>query len=157
MLALRMVISLTLVLGLLVLLARYAARRGVGRSVGLGYDIEVLARRQLARNASLQVVRVGDQTLLLGVGESGVRVLRRLPAAEGKQEASEAAQIAAADLQDATGGIGSISRRSDPSDVVHHARPQGGAGGVLRMLEDLIRPEGRHRAARGDRRRVPGQ
>lgn len=111
-LALRMVISLALVLGLLVFLARFAARRGMGRSIGDGYDIEVLARRQLSRHASVQVVRVGEETLLLGVAESGVRVLRRLPAAEGTQD-----------------------------DV---------------MRGDVIKTEGRHRAARGDRRRLPG-
>lgn len=153
MLALRMAISLGLVLTLLVFLARFAARRGVGRSTGLGYDIEVLARRSLSRSASVQIVRVatkdGDQTLLLGVGESGVRVLRRLPAAEEKRDA---ATQGVADVQDTTGGLG--SRSAITGDVVRSDRS--GTGGVLRMLDELIRPEGRHRATRGDRRRSPG-
>ncbi len=146
-LALRMVVSLALVLGLLLLLARYAARRGVGRTGEGRWHIEVLSRRQLSRSASVQVVRIADQTYVLGVGDSGVRVLRRLPPAEGVGEAAP---------QDATGGA-AHRHPTGPADVAGLAgssRSQDGAvGKALQIVQDVIRPEGRHRAARGDRGR----
>lgn len=156
-LALRMAVSLALVLGLLVWLARFAARRGLGGgAASTRYDIEVLARRQLGRSASVQVVRVGGQTFVLGVGDSGVRVLTQVPAAEVEEEVfdpvgSDADRSA---VQDTTGGGGSGSQQTDPRDVVRPAGHQEGAvGSAMRMLDEMLRPEGRHRATRGARRR----
>ncbi len=159
-LAVRMVVSLALVLGLLVLLARYAARRGVGRVTGQRWGIEVLARRQLSRAASVQVVRVADDIYVVGVGDSGVRVLRHLPAAEGV-EGSPVGDPHAQDaigahrtggVPDVTGGADQDPSRVRSADVTRLAEQQGGAlAGALRMVEDVMRPEGRHRARRGDR------
>lgn len=150
-LALRMVVSLALVLGLLLLLARYAARRGVGRAGHGRWDIEVLARRQLSRSASVQIVRIAGQTYVLGVGDSGVRVLRRLPAAEGVGETGPQDAPGGAAQRRPPGSAGSTG----PTDVAGLAglsRTQEGAvGRALQIVQDVIRPEGRHRAARGDR------
>lgn len=76
----RMVISLAIMGGLLLVVVRFGrGRRGralLGAVGGSQLDqIEVRARRQLSRSASLSLVTVGGRTLLLGVGERGVAVL----------------------------------------------------------------------------------
>lgn len=86
-LMLRMVLSLAIMGGLLWLALRLGkGRRGrsilaaVGGGTGGGgrsrlEPIEVCARRSLSRSSSLTLVRVGQRTLLLGIGEAGVQVL----------------------------------------------------------------------------------
>lgn len=79
-LLLRMVVSLAIMGGLLWAVLRLAkGRRGrslLGAVGGTRLDaIEVCARRQLNRSATLTLVRVGQRTLLLGVGEGRVQVL----------------------------------------------------------------------------------
>lgn len=73
----RLVFSLLLVLGLLVVIARVAGRRyPMGRRPGqVAVRVDVLARRPLGRGSSLQVVQVGEQVLVLGVTDSTVGVL----------------------------------------------------------------------------------
>ncbi len=77
---LRLLVSLGVVLTLLVMLARWARRRGVGGGVGArpGVEIELLSRRALSRGSALHVVRVGEQVLVLGVTDQQVSVLREL-------------------------------------------------------------------------------
>ncbi|MGG5259673.1 flagellar biosynthetic protein FliO [Phycicoccus avicenniae] len=79
---LRLLVSLGVVLTLLVLLARWARRRGVGGTVGArtGVEIELLSRRALSRGSAVHVVRVGEQVLVLGVTDQQVAVLRELEA-----------------------------------------------------------------------------
>ncbi len=147
-LLLRMAVSLALVLGLLVLLARYAARRGLGRASGAsGPRLEVLARQQLSRGASMQIVRVADQILLIGVSDAGVRVLTRLSAAdleEGPPDGAQEPDGVDTDVDHARGG-----RRVE--DVLAHQHKT--VGTVLGVLDGMITREGRHRAVRGVRRR----
>ena len=71
-LALRVGLSFTVVLGLMWLAAR--AFRGTlgGRGDGA---LEVVARQQLGRGASVAVVRVADRALVVGVTEHSVTVL----------------------------------------------------------------------------------
>jgi flagellar protein FliO/FliZ len=69
---LRVVISLGVVLGLLWVAARLLRRTSVVRGTSA---VEVLARAQLARNASLAVVRVADRALVLGVGDGRVALV----------------------------------------------------------------------------------
>lgn len=77
---LRLAVSLGVVLTLLVLLARWARKRGVGGTVGgrTGVEVELLSRRALSRGSALHVVRVGEQVLVLGVTDQQVSVLREL-------------------------------------------------------------------------------
>lgn len=77
---LRLLVSLGVVLTLLVLLARWARKRGLGGAVGsrAGVQVEVLSRRALGRGSALHVVRVGEQVLVLGVTDQQVAVLREL-------------------------------------------------------------------------------
>ncbi len=77
-LVIRMIVSLAVVLAILVVLGRIMHRRYGGqlrKSRGLSASIEVLARQSLSRSASVHVVRVGQETLLLGVTDQGVAVL----------------------------------------------------------------------------------
>ena len=60
---LRLLVSLGVVLTLVVVLARWAMKRGIGGGRGsrTGVDIELLARRGLGRGSALHVVQVGEQ------------------------------------------------------------------------------------------------
>ena len=71
----RMILVLGLIIGLIVVLGRFGRKRQLGlgghgkKPVG---QIEILSRRSLGRHVSLLVVRVANQTLL--VGQSGQQV-----------------------------------------------------------------------------------
>jgi flagellar biogenesis protein FliO len=73
----RMVVSLAVVVGLLILLSRVAARRFQGRT---GSTIEVLHRQQLGKSASVSIVSVAGRVLVLGTTEQQVNVLTELDA-----------------------------------------------------------------------------
>ncbi|GAB3684204.1 flagellar biosynthetic protein FliO [Angustibacter aerolatus] len=75
----RMAVSLVVVLAVLWLAAR-ALRKGQRRA-SKGVDLDVLARQPLAQRASLAVVRLGDQALVLGVTEHRVELLAQQPLA----------------------------------------------------------------------------
>lgn len=90
----RMVVSLAVVVGLLILLSRVAARRFQGRS---GSTIEVLHRQALGKAASVSIVSVAGRVLVLGTTEQQVNVLTELD-----PDALELAELA-------TGGSGEES------------------------------------------------
>lgn len=68
----RLLVSLAAVLGLMWLLARRMRKGGRLKDTRL---IDVLGRQQLSRNASVAVVRVGEQALVIGVTDAQVSVL----------------------------------------------------------------------------------
>ncbi|WP_375494012.1 flagellar biosynthetic protein FliO, partial [uncultured Jatrophihabitans sp.] len=68
----RLTVSLAAVLGIVWLLARRMRKSGRGGGQGL---IDVLGRQQLSRSASIAVVHVGDQALIVGVTDGQVSVL----------------------------------------------------------------------------------
>lgn len=74
-LAIRLVFSLAVVVGLLLLLARFAGRRFQGRT---GAAIQVLHRQPLSRGSGVAVVTVGDRVLVLGTTEHQVSLLTEL-------------------------------------------------------------------------------
>lgn len=74
-LTVRVVISLAVVLGLFWLVARTGSRRIGGRDRGL---LRVRGRQALSRGSSLAVVEVGARVLVVGVSDSGVRLLTEL-------------------------------------------------------------------------------
>ncbi|GAA1816345.1 hypothetical protein GCM10009812_06410 [Nocardioides marinus] len=87
-LLLRMVFSLAVVVGLLILISRVAARRLHGRA---GSPIEVLHRQALSKSASVSVVSVAGRVLVLGSTDQQVNVLTELDAdAFGTPETVEA-------------------------------------------------------------------
>lgn len=138
-LVLRMLLSLVVVLGLVVLFARIVERRRGARPArsrrrAPRVGAEVLSRTHLARGTSLQIVRVGAQVLLLGVTDSSVRVLTELSAADLEEE----------DVDDST-------------DADHHGPPAGRSprdqGRAARaVFEQFMQRQqgGRHRAADRD-------
>jgi flagellar protein FliO/FliZ len=70
----RLLLSLAVVLGLMWIIAR-RVRRGAGGRARNGRVIDVLSRQQLSRTASVAVVRVLDQALILGVTDGQINVL----------------------------------------------------------------------------------
>jgi flagellar protein FliO/FliZ len=72
----RAILSLALVVGLMWLLGRWARGRGRGRRGARKREgLEVLARQQLTRGASVAVVRIGDRGLIVGVTDGQVSLL----------------------------------------------------------------------------------
>ena len=74
-LAMRLVFSLAIVVGLLLLIARVAGRRFQGRT---GAPIQVVHRQQLTRGSGVAVVTVGDRVLVLGTTEHQVTLLTEM-------------------------------------------------------------------------------
>ena len=74
-LALRLVFSLAVVLGLLLVVARIGSRRFRGGKDSL---VHVVHRQHLTRGSSVSVVTVGTRVLVLGTTEHQVRVLAEL-------------------------------------------------------------------------------
>ena len=76
---LRVVFSLLAVLGLMWFLARTASRRMGGANPSL---VRLVGRQSLGRTASVAAIAVGERVLVVGVSESGVRLLTELDADE---------------------------------------------------------------------------
>ncbi|ABL80269.1 MULTISPECIES: flagellar biosynthetic protein FliO [unclassified Nocardioides] len=74
-LTVRLLVSLSLVIGLLLLLARFGGRRFRG---GRDPMVRVLHRHHLSRGSTVSVVAVGSRLLVLGATEHQVRVLTEL-------------------------------------------------------------------------------
>ena len=72
----RLAVSLGVVFALMALAGKVLRKRTAGtRGSTPTSRIEVLARQGLSRSSSVQLVRVGGRTLVLGVTESSVTVL----------------------------------------------------------------------------------
>lgn len=74
-LTLRLVFSLAVVVGLLLLLAKFGSRRFRGSREAL---VRVVHRQHLSRGSAVSVVTVGNRVLVLGTTEHQVRVLAEL-------------------------------------------------------------------------------
>jgi flagellar protein FliO/FliZ len=74
-LVVRLVFSLAIVLGLLLLIARFAGRRFQGRA---GAPVHVVHRQPISRGTSVTVVTVGTRILVLGSTEQQVTLLTEL-------------------------------------------------------------------------------
>ncbi|RNL80253.1 flagellar biosynthetic protein FliO [Nocardioides marmorisolisilvae] len=74
-LTIRLVVSLSIVVGLLLLLARFGARKFRGNSGAL---VHVVHRQALSRTSSVSVVTVGSRVLVLGTTEQQISVLTEL-------------------------------------------------------------------------------
>lgn len=96
-LVIRVVLSLAVVLGLVVVMQRVAKRRSGGRTVDAS-RFTVLARQSLSRSAAVSVLRVGDDALVVGVTDTQVQLLARMPLTDFDRPAAtddvvEAAQV----------------------------------------------------------------
>ncbi len=74
-LTIRLIASLAIVIGLLLLLARLGARRFNGSAKAV---VHVMHRQQLSKGSSVAVVSVGSRVLVLGTTEHQVSVLAEL-------------------------------------------------------------------------------
>lgn len=74
-LTIRLIVSLAIVVGLLLLLARFGARRFRGQA---GAMVRVVHRQPLSRTSSVAVVTVGSRVLVLGTTEHQVSILTEL-------------------------------------------------------------------------------
>lgn len=74
-LTIRLVLSLAVVVGLLMLLARFGAKKFRGSSDAL---VNVVHRQPLSRTSAVSVVTVGNRILVLGTTEQQVSVLAEL-------------------------------------------------------------------------------
>ena len=91
-LTLRLVFSLAVVIGLLLLIARISSRRFRGGSDAM---VRVLHRQAISRHNAVTVVTVGSRVLVLGTTEHEVRVLTELDPSELVETAAIAALPAA--------------------------------------------------------------
>ena len=78
-LVVRLVVSLTVVVGLMLLLAKLSMRRFQGRGDSL---VRVVHRQALSRSSSIAVVSVGSRVLVLGTTEQQVQLLTELDPAD---------------------------------------------------------------------------
>ena len=104
--------SLTLVLGVMALaIVLVGGARWLGRRAASGRGrarwMEVVARLPLEPRRSLYVVRVREQTLLLGTSEQGVTLLRELP-----PETSPAQGSGELEVDEASGGFAALVQRA---------------------------------------------
>ena len=74
-LVVRLVFSLAVVIGMLLLLARFSAKRFRGSS---NAPIRVVHRQALSRSSSVAVVTIGSRVLVLGTTEQQVQLLTEL-------------------------------------------------------------------------------
>ncbi len=75
----RLIVSLSVVFGLMWFLARVVRRRGIGGVGGggqkrAGVQVDIVARRTLSRNTSIAVVRAGNQPATRGPATRGAPV-----------------------------------------------------------------------------------
>ncbi|GAB48148.1 flagellar biosynthetic protein FliO [Mobilicoccus pelagius] len=130
----RAAISLALVLGLLVLCLRTLARRGgFTAPTRASVDLEVLGRRQLSRAASVQVVRVGEDLLVLGVTDSHVSTLHHLSTGDLPADEEEGEPTT------------SPSTGTTPSATIDALRRQGRLGRLVADATGTRSRSGRHR------------
>ena len=75
----RLILSLGFVIGLMWFAARVVRRRGLGGASSPnrkpGVYVDIVARRTLGRNASIAVVRTGNQAMVIGVTDHMVTKL----------------------------------------------------------------------------------
>jgi flagellar biogenesis protein FliO len=121
----RMILALSLVLGLLWLFARFARGRhgvkvsrslvpggGANRTAG---RIEMLGRKSLGRHTSIAVVQVSDRTLVVGLTPQHITVLTELGAPDtgntGNTELAGIAGIAGIDGIDGITGLSPLTEQ----------------------------------------------
>ena len=104
----RLLLSLAFVLGVMWLIAR-RVKRGPGRTKN-GRVIDVIARQQLSRSASVAVVRVLDQALIVGITDGQVAVL-------GETDLAAVEQTLDAEPARKAAGAGAAANRLLPGPV----------------------------------------
>lgn len=136
-LALRLVFSLAVVIGLLLVVVRLGSRRFRGRN---GAMVQVVHRQSLSRSSAVTVVTVGTRVLVLGTTEHQVTVLAEL-----EPDEIELTDDLGADLDGETGDEGTVAELH-PARALRVA-PQPRPVGTLRSVAaPATRSVGRHAA-----------
>ncbi|GAA1796431.1 hypothetical protein GCM10009795_047340 [Nocardioides hankookensis] len=130
-LAIRLVFSLAVVLGLLALLTKVGGRRFRGRKDAM---VQVLHRQHLSRGTAVSVITVGSRVLVLGTTEHQVSVLAELDPDEVAEHLPE---------------IDGVVEGSVEGDVLTLVQPADEA-----IALPAVRPAGSHRAAAPAARRA---
>jgi flagellar protein FliO/FliZ len=114
-LVVRLVFSLAVIIGMLLLIARFSAKRFRGGSNAL---VRVVHRQPLSRTSAVSVVTVGSRVLVLGTTEHQVQLITEL-------EADELESVRSADESaDFDGfGAGHPLELVSPPYVPRHAAP----------------------------------
>jgi flagellar protein FliO/FliZ len=109
-LVVRLVVSLTVVVGLMLLLARLSMRRFQGRGDAL---VRVVHRQALSRSSSISVVSVGSRVLVIGTTEQQVNLLTELDPEEIEEaDVTVLPTATPAEQQALTGGAHATAARS---------------------------------------------
>jgi flagellar protein FliO/FliZ len=116
----RVVVSLAVVLGLFWMVARTGSRKLGGHDRGL---MRVRSRQSLSRGSSLAVVEVGSRVLVVGVSDSGVRLLTEMDPAE----LSAPADVPAAGAQGDASFEAVYEAAYDQTFAAYQAAPTAGA------------------------------
>jgi flagellar protein FliO/FliZ len=130
-LTVRLIASLAIVVGLLLLIAKVGGRRMRGRAGSL---VQVVHRQPLSRTSSVSVVTVGTRVLVLGTTEHQVNVLTEL---DPDELASELVLVPGEDEEAGPTQLpvllpaGSPARRAGAHRAATPARPAGPAQGPL--------------------------
>ena len=104
-LIIRLVASLAVVVGLMLLLARFVGKRYGTRA---GAPVQVLHRQPLSRSSSVAVVTVGSRVLVVGTTDHQVSLLAELD--------PEELEVADADLEDAD-ALDTVDPLDEPLEV----------------------------------------
>lgn len=130
---LRLIASLAVVVGLMILLARVASRRMRG---GSGSVVKVLHRQPLTRGSGVAVVEVAGRMLVLGTTEQQVSLLTELDPFEAQvfpllhdESSAEAVAMATTSARD--------SHTTDGTDVVTVSSPLCARGGSHRAARPV--------------------
>ena len=108
-LVVRLVVSLAVVVGLMLLLAKLSMRRFQGRGDAL---VRIVHRQALSRSSSVAVVTVGSRVLVLGTTEHQVRLLTELDPEEVEPVDVPTLPVASSSEQKALLGPGATAARS---------------------------------------------
>ena len=160
-LTIRLVFSLAIVLGLLLLCARLAGRRFQGHRDAM---VQVVHRQAIGRHASVSVVNVNGRILVLGTTEQAVRLLTELdpdalaeehdeqdgPAVDGSERddrddlgTTERDDSADLHVQGAVDPVLTLLRGGHTAELEAH-HPEQPAGRHSYTGRHAIRPPGRH-------------
>jgi flagellar protein FliO/FliZ len=141
--ALRMVISLAVVLCLLFVLARFTRR---GRPRGKGPQMAVLSRTSVGSKASVAVVQLGERALVVGVTEQSVTLLSEATVAELAPEADEepATAVAAVEAPSADAVVNGVRVRRvvvDSASAAPQTRAEAATDKPGRLHGSAISPD----------------
>jgi flagellar protein FliO/FliZ len=108
-LVVRLVVSLAIVVGLMLLLAKLSMRRFQGRGDAL---VRIVHRQPLSRSSSISVVSVGSRVLVIGTTEQHVNLLTELDPEEIEEADLTVLPSATASEQAAVAAPAALASRS---------------------------------------------